>query len=98
MKDALFSQFSDVWSYGILVWEVFNQGQVPYHFFKHDEVEKKVQSYKNIVQVYSSVIDSLFDINYYVGMFARIQADQPLDSIFSGSYKVTIKIHVVIFL
>jgi serine/threonine protein kinase len=31
MKDNLFSQASDVWAFGVTIFEVFSDGRTPYH-------------------------------------------------------------------
>ena len=40
---SAFSKASDVWSFGVLVWEVFNKGQIPYSDLQNDQLKEKVR-------------------------------------------------------
>jgi len=42
--ERVFSPASDVWSFGILVWEMFNPTVMPYHQFGNMELVAKVTS------------------------------------------------------
>ncbi len=45
INDRKFSTASDVWSFGVLIWEMFNPTKTPYTGFSNIEVATKVQIY-----------------------------------------------------
>ena len=42
--DDEYTEKSDVWSYGVVVWEIYSLGQLPYHDRSDEEVLKCVKS------------------------------------------------------
>src|SRR3569833_3173458 len=48
LTDHLFSEKSDVWSFGILIYEVFTFGKIPYTTMNHDEVLTFLQEGKRL--------------------------------------------------
>lgn len=42
LKDGVFNSRSDVWSYGIVIWEIATLAQQPYQGQQHDEVTRFV--------------------------------------------------------
>ena len=42
LRTKLFTPAGDVWSYGVVVWEVFSRGTIPYHEYNNREVRQRV--------------------------------------------------------
>ena len=44
ISEKIFSEASDVWSYGVLQWEMFNPNKNPYHDLRTEQMIMKVAS------------------------------------------------------
>ncbi len=56
ITDRNFSPASDVWSFGILIWEMFTPTKTPYATFSNIEVATKVNSAANYMLQSDSLI------------------------------------------
>ena len=43
LEQKLFTTASDVWSFGIVMWEIFTFGMIPYMTLENDEILKFLQ-------------------------------------------------------
>ena len=43
----------DIWSFGILLWEIFSRGEVPYKNFTNAQTKDKIEEGKRLLQVES---------------------------------------------
>jgi serine/threonine protein kinase len=46
LTDQIYSSQSDVWSYGILLWEIFSLGKIPYPGGGNETIECSISSFK----------------------------------------------------
>ena len=50
LKKLLFTTWSDVWTYGILIWEIDSYGTLPYPGMTEDEVIGRINQW--LVQIF----------------------------------------------
>lgn len=58
-----FSSKSDVWAYGVLMWEVFTCGKMPYGRLKNTEVVERVQR-GIILERPKACFKEVYEVNY----------------------------------
>ena len=57
----LFSPASDVWSFGVLMWEIFSFAKLPYDDLTHDEVVRHLGS-ENVLSIPDNTPTDVYDI------------------------------------
>ena len=61
-ESVLYGKFtveSDIWAFGVLLWETFTFGQQPYFGLDNEEVSENGTSLQNTVEPYLSIVATL---------------------------------------
>ena len=61
----VFTTASDVWSFGIVMWEIFTFGMTPYMTMENDEILKFLEKVCFLIKLYYYIILSLVLRNFY---------------------------------
>ncbi|EGD74911.1 TK/HMTK protein kinase [Salpingoeca rosetta] len=62
MTKKLFSEASDVWAFGVLLWEILSYGELPYKEIKNKDVQKAIVKEGTRLQKPASAPDPLFRV------------------------------------
>jgi serine/threonine protein kinase len=74
-KLNLMSLDSDIYSFGICLWEIFSYGTRPYEALSSEEVwyhHQKFPCYYSIINSLSIVLRSLFGVNFVISSYLLI--------------------------
>lgn len=61
MDQKIFSEQSDVWSFGVVLWEIMAYGSMPYEDVKNAEIQKRVREGLRLPKV-PGAADSFYDV------------------------------------
>ena len=61
----VFTTASDVWSFGIVMWEIFTFGMTPYMTMENDEILKFLEKVCFLIKLYYYIILILVLRNFY---------------------------------
>ena len=62
----VFTTASDVWSFGIVMWEIFTFGMTPYMTMENDEILKFLEKVCFLIKLYHYIILMVLRNFYYV--------------------------------
>ena len=48
LERRVYTQASDIWSFGVVMWEIFSFGMMPYQTLENDQILKFLQEVKNL--------------------------------------------------
>jgi serine/threonine protein kinase len=70
-----FTAESDIWSFGVLLWEIFSYGQIPWHAYANAEVLDVIESGRLLAQ------PERCPTEIYTNLITRCWATRPSDRI-----------------
>lgn len=63
LEEKKYSKYSDVWSFGITMWEIFNLGKNPYPSYANNELMKFIKEGMRLPKpMYSDGSDGIYNL------------------------------------